>query len=96
MDVGKDLKSGPCSISILARDCDYHLLILANHTLPFIFTHIITIFCQREKNSSPISVFAKVVYGYLQFLKLIISIESFWRQLVQLIIGQVTEKENMT
>ena len=36
LDVGKQVeKSKPWSISILARDYDYNLLLLANHTLPF-------------------------------------------------------------
>ena len=39
---------------------------------------------------------AKVLYRYLQFFKPIIFIENFWRQLFQLIIGQVTKKEQMS
>ena len=113
LDVDKQVeKSKPWSISIFARDYDYNLLLLANHTPPFSYTVLLTpchmmkqLFSntssqdsvkESKRNSSPISVVAKVLYSYLQFFKLKHYIESFWRQLFQFIIGQVTKKENMT
>ena len=50
---------------------------------------------ESKRNSSPISVVAKVLYSYLQFFKSKYFIESFWRQLFQFIIGQVTKREKM-
>lgn len=70
-------KSKPWSISIFARDYDYNLLLLANHTPPFSYAVLLTP-CHMTKqlfsntssqdsvkesktNSSPISVVAKVL-----------------------------------
>ena len=112
LDVDKQVeKSKPWSISIFARDYDYNLLLLANHTPPFSYTVLLTpchmmkqLFSNKssqdsvkesKRNSSPISVVAKVLYSYLQFFKFKHYIESFWRQLFQFIIGQVTKREKM-
>ena len=112
LDVDKQVeKSKPWSISIFARDYDYNLLLLANHTPPFSYTLLLTpchmmkqLFSntssqdsvkESKRNSSPISVVAKVLHSYLQFFKSKYFIESFWRQLFQIIIGQVTKREKM-
>ena len=43
LDVDKQVeKSKPWSISIFARDYDYNLLLLANHTPPFSYTVLLT------------------------------------------------------
>ena len=70
-------KSKPWSISILARDYDYNLFFLANHAPPFSYTVLLTPYHlmkqlfshtssqdsvkESKRNSSPISVVAKVL-----------------------------------
>ena len=66
-------------------------------TLPYdkqLFSHTSSQDSVKESktNSSPISVVVKVLYSYLQFFKLNHCRESFWGQLFQFIIGQVTKK----